>query len=60
MEDPIVLLDTENVDLAKVIKKYPSKYPGLDFQWIEDRFWIWVHYAALKIGRGEYLKPWTL
>jgi hypothetical protein len=21
--------------------------------WIEERFWIWVHYAAAKIGRGE-------
>jgi hypothetical protein len=22
-------------------------------QWIEDRFWTWVHYGAAKIGRGE-------
>jgi hypothetical protein len=22
-------------------------------QWIEDRFWAWVHYTATKIGRGE-------
>ncbi len=25
----------------------------LDPQWLEDRFWVWVHYTALKIGRGE-------
>jgi predicted nucleotidyltransferase len=25
----------------------------LDPQWLEDRFWVWVHYAALKIARGE-------
>ncbi|MER7057532.1 MULTISPECIES: hypothetical protein [unclassified Streptomyces] len=24
-----------------------------DLQWIEDRFWIWVHYGATKLGRGE-------
>lgn len=24
-----------------------------DLQWIEDRFWVWVHYAATKLGRGE-------
>jgi len=24
-----------------------------DLQWIEDRFWIWVHYGAQRIGRGE-------
>ncbi|HVG41764.1 MAG TPA: hypothetical protein VM888_09150, partial [Chitinophagaceae bacterium] len=21
-----------------------------------DRFWVWVHYAILKIGRGEYIE----
>ena len=24
-----------------------------DPQWIEDRFWVWVHYGAAKVGRGE-------
>ena len=24
-----------------------------DLGWIEERFWVWVHYAAQKIGRGE-------
>ena len=24
-----------------------------DAQWIEDRFWTWVHYGALRMGRGE-------
>ncbi len=27
-----------------------------DEQWLEDRFWIWVHYAATKLGRGELLE----
>ena len=31
----------------------PAVYPSPDLQWIEDRFWVWVHYAATKIGRGE-------
>ncbi len=22
-------------------------------QWIEDRFWVWIHYCASKIGRNE-------
>jgi len=30
--------------------------PQRDPQWIEDRFWIWVHYAAAKVGRGELLE----
>ena len=28
-------------------------FPAPDLAWIEDRFWVWIHYAATKIGRGE-------
>ena len=28
-------------------------WPAADPQWIEDRFWVWVHYGATKVGRGE-------
>ncbi|MCK7627389.1 nucleotidyltransferase domain-containing protein [Streptomyces sp. RS10V-4] len=31
----------------------PPAPPSLDLQWIEDRFWTWVHYGATKLGRGE-------
>jgi len=24
-----------------------------DAQWIEDRFWTWIHYGALRLGREE-------
>lgn len=24
-----------------------------NLQWIEDRFWVWVHYGTTKIGRRE-------
>ena len=27
--------------------------PRVGPQWIEDRFWIWIHYGAGKIGRRE-------
>ena len=25
----------------------------VEWQWIEDRFWHWVHYTGTRIGRGE-------
>jgi hypothetical protein len=28
-------------------------WPQPDPQWIEDRFWVWIHYGAAKLGRGE-------
>lgn len=42
--------------LSDIFKTTEAKYPQPDPQWIEDRFWIWVHYAATKIARGEYFE----
>ncbi len=57
IETPILLLD-KNGQLAKAINNSQPKFPYPDYQWIEDRFWTWVHYALLKIGRGEYLEAY--
>lgn len=29
------------------------EWPNMPPEWFEDRFWIWVHYAATKLARGE-------
>ena len=55
VEQPQVLLDTDG-RLQQVLDQTPYQFPYPDLQWIEDRFWIWIHYALLKIGRGEYLE----
>jgi hypothetical protein len=55
IENPVLLLDRKGV-LQAIIDRTEARFPYPDYQWIEDRFWIWVHYALLKIGRGEYLE----
>lgn len=55
VEDPAILLDKNN-QLRTVIENTRANFPQPDFQWIEDRFWIWVHYILQKIGRGEYME----
>lgn len=42
--------------LSDVFATKEPHYPQPDAQWIEDRFWIWVHYGATKIARGEYFE----
>lgn len=42
--------------LSDVFATKVPQYPQPDPQWIEDRMWIWVHYAATKIARGEYFE----
>ncbi|MDX6181706.1 aminoglycoside 6-adenylyltransferase [Flavobacterium sp. Fl-77] len=57
IETPEILLD-KNAQLQKAIHNSQAKFPYPDYQWIEDRFWTWIHYALLKIGRGEYLEAY--
>lgn len=53
IENPVVLFERNNV-LTTAINSSQPKWPMPDYQWIEDRFWTWVHYVTSKIGRGEY------
>ena len=51
-EDPVILFEREGV-ISNLHKASTAAWPYPNYQWIEDRFWTWVHYAALKLGRGE-------
>lgn len=55
VEDPTILFDRDG-SLQKAMQYSKAVFPHPDYQWIEDRFWTWVHYALLKIGRGEYFE----
>ncbi|MGF1923251.1 MAG: nucleotidyltransferase domain-containing protein, partial [Bacteroidia bacterium] len=57
IETPTLLLD-RNGQLQDAINNSQAKFPFPNYQWIEDRFWTWIHYALLKIGRGEYLEAY--
>lgn len=52
VENPDILWDRDG-RLANTLAEHPLTPPSLDLQWIEDRVWIWVHYGATKLGRGE-------
>jgi predicted nucleotidyltransferase len=52
VEDGVVLWQRdETVD--RIRQESTPAWPQPDPQWIEDRFWVWVHYTAVKIARGE-------
>ncbi len=58
MDDPLILWEREQV-LSADKSSFKPRPETLDRQWIEDRFWIWIHYLATKIGRGNCLKRWA-
>lgn len=52
VEEPVVLWERDG-RVSAVLAEGQGIYPQPDWQWIEDRFWVWIHYGASKIGRGE-------
>ncbi len=52
VENPIIVWERDH-KISNLLFQTPAEFPQPDPEWIEDRFWIWVHYVATKIGRGE-------
>lgn len=52
VEDGVVLWQRDD-SVDRVRRTSEARWPQPDPQWIEDRFWVWVHYTAVKIARGE-------
>lgn len=52
IEDPVILWEVDGC-LSAALARGEARYPSADPDWIEERFWIWAHYVADKIERGE-------
>lgn len=52
VENPVIIWERDKI-LTTIQENSKFKFPYPNYQWIEDRFWTWIHYASLKIGRGE-------
>lgn len=52
VEDPAVIWERD-ARLSEVLSSGRAEFPNPDPQWLDDRFWTWVHYLAGKIARGE-------
>ena len=50
--DPVVVWERESA-VSDIIAEVQATSPAPNMQWIEDRFWTWVHYGALRMGRRE-------
>jgi Nucleotidyltransferase domain len=55
VDQPVVVWERDD-RLTNALRGTEARYPTPTLQWMEDRFWVWVHYAATKIGRGEYFE----
>jgi len=54
VEEPVILWQRDS-RVTELLSQTRGVYPSPDWQWIEDRFWVWIHYGAAKVGRGELM-----
>lgn len=52
IENPVVAWERDGL-LTQKMAESTFAHPMPRMQWIEDRFWVWIHYATAKLGRGE-------
>jgi predicted nucleotidyltransferase len=52
VEDPVVLWERDG-SVSRALARGQAEYPAPDRQWLEDRFWVWIHYGAARLARGE-------
>ncbi len=57
IENPVILFERDK-QLQNVLNNTSFKFPFDGYQWMEDRFWTWIHYMLLKTGRGEYFEAY--
>lgn len=55
IENPLVLWEKDQ-KISTIFNETSPSHPYPDSQWIEDRFWVWIHYGATKLGRGEWFE----
>ncbi|WP_167837055.1 aminoglycoside 6-adenylyltransferase, partial [Leptospira ryugenii] len=55
IENPFIVYEKSD-RLVNLYKETVPVWPKPDLQWIEDRFWVWVHYSATKLGRNEFFE----
>jgi hypothetical protein len=52
VEDPVIVW-ARDARIREVLDRSEARWPRRPPEWFEERFWIWAHYGAMKIGRGE-------
>jgi hypothetical protein len=51
--DDLAVLWERDGRVTRALQLGEALFPSPTPQWIEDRFWVWIHYGATKVGRGE-------
>lgn len=53
VERPLMLWAQDRAAVEASLDGATIAWPNRDPQWFEDRAWVWLHYGATKLHRGE-------
>ncbi len=53
-----MLFTRDNDALKRQLAKFSAHWPNMTPEWFESRARIWLHYAVVKLGRGNSSKRW--
>lgn len=53
VERPIVLWARDRESVEVQLERAAIAWPNRSAEWLEERAWIWLHYGATKLQRGE-------
>ncbi|SUI40133.1 Uncharacterised protein [Salmonella enterica subsp. enterica] len=53
VEEPVVFFTRDKTALERQLAKFSAHWPDMTPEWFDSRAWIWLHYAVVKLGRGE-------
>ncbi len=53
IERPAVLFERNPPQVEARLDAAAIQWPNASSDWFEQRAWVWLHYAATKLGRGE-------
>ena len=56
VERPIVLFARDTAAIEGDLNAATIAWPERSPDWFEERAWIWLHYGATKLQRGEWLE----
>ena len=48
-----MLFTRDSTALERQLAKSCAHWPDMTPEWFESRSWVWLHYAVVKLGRGE-------
>ena len=52
VEDPVIVWQRDR-RIRAVLESTAAHWPRQTSEWFDEHFWIWLHYGATKLARGE-------